>query len=81
MWTFANTDEGLVEFAKTADTIYGFAPADPWNLANQMHKAIHGRHPTGADPVEVCVDDIICFLAGKGYDVSRGEERQWQIEE
>jgi hypothetical protein len=79
MLVFEDTDDGLKALAATADTLYGFNPADPSNLAHRMARALDGEWPDGADPVEVCTDDILCFLAGVGYDLTRGENGEWQI--
>lgn len=58
-----------LDLARIADTLL----ADPaaGGFQAQMREALDGEFPDGADPVQVCIDDIHCALSVAGYVLRR----------
>ncbi len=65
------TTADLAELASAADSIIGYAAADGYTA--QMDQALNGEWPEGADPVQVCIDDMQCHLDTLGYGRRRDE--------
>lgn len=65
-----------LELARLADSLIGYGTADGFEA--QMREAIDGDFPAGADPVEVCIDDIDCALSVLGYVLARDRDPETQ---
>ncbi len=63
------TAADVMELARLADGLIGYGAADGFEA--QMREAVEGDFPDGADPEEVCVDDIDCALSVLGYVLHR----------
>lgn len=63
------TTADVMELARLADGLIGYAATDGFEA--QMRDALEGEFPDGAEPVEVCIDDIDCMLSTLGYNLHR----------
>lgn len=68
------TAADVMELARLADGLIGYGAADGFEA--QMREAAEGDFPDGADPEEVCVDDIDCALSVLGYVLHRQRDSE-----
>lgn len=71
LWVSAMRFTDPRALAAAVDGVLGYAASDLACIEAQMREALDGKWPRVADPVEVCLDAIVCELFTLGYELRR----------